>query len=363
MASEMDITLEGIGKRYGNDLGLKPLDLQVPPGELLALLGPSGCGKTTLLRLIAGLIEPSQGKIEIRGRDVTRVPAHRRDVGLVFQNYALFPHITVWQNVAFGLRMRGMPKAEIRRLVDETLEVVQLGRLGGRLPAQLSGGQQQRVAVARALVLKPAVLLLDEPFAALDKALRDQMQIELRNLQRRLNITSIFVTHDQDEALTISDRIAVMNAGRIEQIDSAKGVFETPKTEFVLGFIGQSNRFEGRVEETNAQQATVAIRDWRIKVVNPPQGLIVGGKLTVAVRPGKMSLSRQAPTADQNGIEGTIVDTLYLGASTQYYVEAGGVRTEVDRQNTDSSSAEQDFTVGDKVWITWLPQSTLLFPR
>jgi len=357
----MDISLEGLGKQYGSDIALEPLDLQVPPGELLALLGPSGCGKTTLLRLIAGLIEPSQGKIQIRGRDVTRVPAHRRDVGLVFQNYALFPHMSVWQNVAFGLRMRGMPKAEIRRIVDETLEMVQLGQLGERLPGQLSGGQQQRVAVARALVLKPAVLLLDEPFAALDKTLRDRMQIELRTLQRRLNITAIFVTHDQDEALTISDRIAVMNAGRIEQIDSARTVFETPKTEFVLGFVGQSNRFEGRVEAADALGATVAIRDWRIKVVNASQHLCVGDKLTVAVRPGKLSLAREA-APDQNAIAGTIVDTLYLGTSTQYYVETGGVRTEVHRQNTDSSSAEP-FAVGDNVWITWLPQSTLLFPR
>src|SRR3982074_2628904 len=167
MASEMDIALEGIGKRYGNDLALRPLDLQVPPGELLALLGPSGCGKTTLLRLIAGLIEPSQGKIEIRGRDVTRVPAHRRDVGLVFQNYALFPHMTVWQNVAFGLRMRGIRKRDIREIVEETLEMVQLGRLGGRLPTQLSSGKPPEVAVAPALVMIRAVLLLDEPFAAL----------------------------------------------------------------------------------------------------------------------------------------------------------------------------------------------------
>jgi spermidine/putrescine ABC transporter ATP-binding subunit len=361
MSSEMDISLEGIGKQYGNDIALKPLDLQVPPGELLALLGPSGCGKTTLLRLIAGLIEPSQGKIRIRGRDVTRVPAHRRDVGLVFQNYALFPHMTVRQNVAFGLRMRGMPKADIGRMVDETLDMVQLGELGARLPSQLSGGQQQRVAVARALVLKPAVLLLDEPFAALDKALRDRMQIELRNLQRRLNITSIFVTHDQDEALTISDRIAVMNAGRIEQIDSARSVFETPQTEFVLGFVGQSNRFEGRVEAVNAPGATVVVRDWRIKVVNASHRLSVGDKLTVAVRPGKLSLAREV-AADHNAIDGTIVDTLYLGTSTQYYVETGGMRAEVHRQNTDSSSAEA-FAIGDKVWITWLPQSTLLFPR
>src|SRR5258708_10850780 len=195
MASEMDIAVEGLGKRYGNDVALKPLDLQVPPGELLALLGPSGCGKTTLLRLIAGLIEPSQGKIEIQGRDVTHVPAHRRDVGLVFQNYALFPHMNVWQNVAFGLRMRGMPKADIRRIVDETLEVVQMVRLGERLPTQLSGGQQQRVAVARALVLKPAALLLDEPFPAIAKWLRDPVQVRVPNLPSPVDNTSIFAPH------------------------------------------------------------------------------------------------------------------------------------------------------------------------
>jgi len=359
----MDITLEGVGKSYGNYLALKPQNLEVAPGELLALLGPSGCGKTTLLRLIAGLIEPSEGRIRIQGRDVTKVPAHRRNVGLVFQNYALFPHMTVWQNVAFGLRMRGVPKSEIQRTVDETLNVVQLGPLGGRLPTELSGGQQQRVAVARALVLKPAVLLLDEPFAALDKSLREQMQIELRNLQRRLDITSIFVTHDQDEALTISDRIAVMNAGRIEQIDSARGVFETPKTEFVLGFIGQSNKFEGVVEEARAQEVTIAIGDRRIKALRPPQDVQAGSKLIVAVRPGKMVLSAEQPSSGQNVINGAIVDTLYLGTSTQYYVETCGVRVEVHRQNTDTDSDKQNFATGDRVWITWLPQSTLLFPR
>jgi spermidine/putrescine transport system ATP-binding protein len=232
-----------------------------------------------------------------------------------------------------------------------------------RYPAQLSGGQQQRIALARALVSKPKLVLMDEPLGALDKQLREHMQYELKSLHAELGLTFVYVTHDQDEALTISDRIAVMNAGMIEQIDSAKGVFETPKTEFVLGFIGQSNKFEGRVEEVNAQDATVALREWRIKVVNATRRLSVGDKLTVAIRPGKMSLSRKPPAADQNGIEGSIVDTLYLGTSTQYYVETGGARTEVHRQNTDSSSAEQNFAIGDKVWITWLPQSTLLFPR
>src|ERR1700676_1664993 len=238
MASEMDIALEGLGKRYGNDVALKPLDLQVPPGELLALLGPSGCGKTTLLRLIAGLIEPSQGKIEIRGRDVTHVPAHRRDVGLVFQNYALFPHMTVWQNVAFGLRMRGMPKADIRRIVDETLEVVQMARLGERLPTQLSGGQQQRVALARALVLRPAVLLLDEPFSNLDAQLRVHMRDEVRSLVHQLNATTILVTHDQKGALAMADQIVVMNKGQIEQIGQPSEVYEVPESRFVAEFIG-----------------------------------------------------------------------------------------------------------------------------
>ncbi len=363
MQQKPDILLEGVEKSYGAYRALKPLDLEVAPGELLALLGPSGCGKTTLLRIIAGLVEPSRGLIRIRDRDVTRVAAHKRDVGLVFQNYALFPHMTVWQNVAFGLRMRGVPKPEIRKLVDETLNIVQLGALAGRSPSQLSGGQQQRVAVARALVLKPAVLLLDEPFAALDKALREQMQLELRNLQRRLNITSIFVTHDQEEALTIADRIAVMNAGQIEQIDTAKAVFEEPETEFVLGFIGQSNRYDGRVGEVTPDEATILVRDVPIRVMNPPVTLSSGDDVVVAVRPGKMTLTRRPPEAGENTIQGVITDALYLGTSTQYFLEADGVRTEVFRQNTDSNSAGENFAIGDKVWATWLPQSTLLFPQ
>jgi multiple sugar transport system ATP-binding protein len=316
----MDIALEGIGKRYGNDLALKPLDLQVPSGELLALLGPSGCGKTTLLRLIAGLIEPSQGKIEIRGRDVTHVPAHRRDVGLVFQNYALFPHMTVWQNVAFGLRMRGVPKADIRRIVDETLEVVRLGSLGGRLPTQLSGGQQQRVAVARALVLKPAVLLLDEPFAALDKALRDQMQIELRNLQRRLNITSIFVTHDQDEALTISDRIAVMNAGRIVQLDTPLAVYDHPADTFVGGFVG--------TPPMNFLAAEVAA-DGAGPVVNlsggsfpadPAAADLAGRELILGIRAESIAVE---PQPGDGLIEATVIVVEPLGSHNLLTVKSG----------------------------------------
>lgn len=360
----MDIVLEGVAKNYGSYTALRPLDLQVPPGELVALLGPSGCGKTTLLRLIAGLVEPTQGQIRVRDRDVTNVPAHKRDVGLVFQNYALFPHMTVWQNVAFGLRMRGVPKPEIRKLVGETLEIVQLGALAERLPTQLSGGQQQRVAVARALVLKPAVLLLDEPFAALDKRLRDQMQIELRNLQRRLGITSIFVTHDQSEALTISDRIAVMNAGVIEQIDTARNVFEAPQTEFVLGFIGQSNKYEGRIDSVSGGRTVVSVGDVKVSSETVAAGIAAGDPILLAVRPGKMNLSGKPPASGENGIQGTIVDTVYLGSSTQYYLEsAGGVRTEVHRQNLDAGAAERTFSIGDKVWATWLPQSTLLFPR
>lgn len=359
----MDIVLEGVAKNYGTFTALKPLDLEVSPGSLVALLGPSGCGKTTLLRLIAGLVEPTQGTIRVRDRDVTNVPAHKRDVGLVFQNYALFPHMTVWQNVAFGLRMRGMAKPEIRKLVGETLDIVQLGQLAERLPAQLSGGQQQRVAVARALVLKPTVLLLDEPFAALDKTLRDQMQIELRNLQRRLGITSIFVTHDQSEALTIADRIAVMNAGVIEQLDTARNVFDMPQTEFVLSFIGQSNKYEGRIVSISGKETVVAVGDTKVQAGQAPVGLAAGDPAMVAVRPGKMSLSYTAPAPGENGIQGEIVDMVYLGTSTQYYLETAGVRTEVHRQNIDSSQAERTFSIGDKVWATWLPQSTLLFPR
>jgi ABC-type Fe3+/spermidine/putrescine transport system ATPase subunit len=241
-----DIELRGLVKRYGETLALDGVSLTVRSGEFFTLLGPSGCGKTTSLRAVAGFVEPSPGDVFIRGQRVNEVPPHRRHVGMVFQHYALFPHRTVFQNVAFGLRMAGVSRDEIERRVVEALALVQLPAHGARYPRELSGGEQQRVALARALVTRPAVLLLDEPLGALDKQLRDRMQLELKQLQREVGITTIYVTHDQDEALTMSDRIAVMRGGRLEQVGAPRDIYESPATVFVASFIGNTNLLSAR---------------------------------------------------------------------------------------------------------------------
>src|SRR5205085_36249 len=243
----MDIEVTSVAKRYGGALAVSDVSFGVEQGHVLSLLGPSGCGKTTVMRMIAGLIAPSAGSISIKGRPVNQIPVHKRNVGMLFQNYALFPHLDVARNIAFGLEMRGLSKSDAVRKADAALSMVRLEGFGARYPHQLSGGQQQRVALARALVIEPAVLLLDEPFGALDKKLRENMQIEMRQLQRRLGITTLMVTHDQDEALTLSDRIAVMYAGRIEQFGTPTEIYERPVSRFVASFIGTSNFFSGRV--------------------------------------------------------------------------------------------------------------------
>jgi putative spermidine/putrescine transport system ATP-binding protein len=241
----MDIEVTGVAKSYGTTLAVSDVSFGVEQGHVLSLLGPSGCGKTTVMRMIAGLISPSAGSIAIKGQPVTRIPVHRRNVGMLFQNYALFPHLDVSRNIAFGLEMRKVRKDEAARKVEQALAMVRLDGFGARYPHQLSGGQQQRVALARALVIEPAALLLDEPFGALDKKLRENMQIEMRQLQQRLGITTLMVTHDQDEALTLSDRIAVMRAGRIEQFGTPTEIYERPVSRFVANFIGTSNFFRG----------------------------------------------------------------------------------------------------------------------
>ena len=358
----IDVELRGLAKSYGSVTALEALDLVVMRGELLSLLGPSGCGKTTLLRLIAGLVQPSAGEVRIGGRLVTNIPSHRRNVGFVFQSYALFPHQTVRQNVGYGLRVRGIGREAVTRAVNETLDVVQLGALVDRYPSQLSGGQQQRVALARALVLKPTVLLLDEPFAALDRALREQMQLEIKALQRTLGITTVLVTHDQEEALTISDRIAVINAGRIEQIGRPQALYESPETEFVLKFVGQSNVFPATVVRLESGVAELRGSGFSILAEAAPAGLSVGTRVNAAVRPGKMSISVSPPSEGWNGIEGRIAEILYLGTVTHYYLEtASGVRAVVHQQNTDLPSSAQIPGVGGRAWIQWLPTSTLLF--
>jgi putative spermidine/putrescine transport system ATP-binding protein len=357
------VAIDQATKRFGDTLALDEICLDVRSGEFVTLLGPSGCGKTTMLRAIAGLATIDRGSIAIAGRGVTRVPVNQRNIGMVFQNLALFPHLTVAENVAFGLKMRGAAKAERRKRVADALALVRLVGFDRRYPYQLSGGQQQRVAIARALVIDPAVLLLDEPFAALDRKLREEMQIELRDLTRRVGITAIFVTHDQEEALTLSDRIAVMNAGRIEQVGSPDEVYSVPETRFAADFMGARNILEARVIALNG--ATVEL-DWsgiRIRAKTPTnRHLAVEQAVAVTVRPELIRTEwGPSPTAP-NSITGRVLSTVDQGAfatlrvapeqQPQYVVTVR--RTKVDQ------AVNGIVTAGAIVSLSWEPQHAVL---
>lgn len=358
------VALSGVSKNYGAVRALETVNLTTEPGELLSLLGSSGCGKTTLLRLIAGLLEPSAGKVLFDGAVMNSVSPHRRNVGLVFQNYALFPHMTVFQNVAFGLRMRGVDARTIKAEVQRMLELVQLPGKEDRYPGQLSGGQQQRVGLARALVIKPAVLLLDEPFGALDKQLRESMQLELRQLQQALKVTSIFVTHDQEEALTISDRIAVMNHGRVEQIDVPRALYEAPATGFVLDFVGASNSFQGRVAAVHAPGLVVKTAEGLvIRSSSILAGVAVGDEVLVACRPEKAWLISEADAVDGvNSCPGVVKGVMYLGSLTHYYIDGpGGNELLAYQLNAPGGRAERSYQVGEHVRLCWDVDSTLVF--
>jgi putative spermidine/putrescine transport system ATP-binding protein len=332
-AAEVDVRLEGIRKTYGDVVAVDRVDLEIPAGEFFTLLGPSGSGKTTTLRLIAGFERPDEGRIELGGADVTNRAPYEREVNTVFQDYALFPHMTVAENVGYGLRVKHVPRAERKRRVEEILEVVRLPELGDRKPVQLSGGQRQRIALARSLVNTPRVLLLDEPLGALDLKLRQEMQIELKRIQREVSnvgITFVYVTHDQEEALTMSDRLAVFNEGRIEQIGAPAEVYERPATEFVAGFVGVSNVLE---------------RD--------------GKKFTV--RPEKIRM--QFDEAG-DGELGRVRDVVYVGMFTRYVVEldSGGELTVVE-QNLETSSQEALESRGKRVRLEWRPEHTFEIQR
>jgi spermidine/putrescine ABC transporter ATP-binding subunit len=311
-----DVALRGLVKRYGATLALDGVSLDVAPGEFFTLLGPSGCGKTTTLRAVAGFVQPDAGDVAIGGTRVSGVPPHRRRVGLVFQSYALFPHRTVAQNVAFGLRMQRTPRTEIDSRVTDALALVQLPRHGDRYPRELSGGEQQRVALARALVTRPAVLLLDEPLGALDKKLRDHMKVELKRLQRDVGVTTIYVTHDQEEALTMSDRLAVMRAGRVEQVGTPRDIYETPATVFVAGFIGNTNLLTGR------SRGGVAVDCGGVTIATADGGAPAGAPVTVAVRPERVRLD-EAGRLD-NEVTATVAHVVYQGETVRYVLSADG---------------------------------------
>ena len=335
---------------------VRPIDLAIAPGEFFSLLGPSGCGKTTTMRMIAGFEEPTGGTVFLAGRDVTGVSPNKRDVNMVFQSYALFPHLTAYQNVAFGLERKKIAKDEIRRRVGEIMEIVSLTGMEKRAPREMSGGQQQRVALARALVNRPRALLLDEPLGALDLKLRQQMQIELKRIQREVGITFVYVTHDQGEALTMSDRIAVMSAGRIEQLGSPREIYERPSSRFVAGFIGTSNLLDGDVVSVQDGIALLTYGPGDRVLVPVPASVAAGDMIEISVRPEKIDMHQSAPAATGHSILTAVVDeVVYHGTSTNYTVTtAAGAEFLIFDQN--ASSAEDLAGRGDQVFLTWSPQ-------
>jgi len=352
------VELRGVTKRFGETVALDQVTLQIHDGEFFSMLGPSGCGKTTSLRLMAGFEMPTEGEVWIGGDIQGRRPPYQRPVNTVFQNYALFPHMTVYENTAFGLEMQHVSRPEIRERVRHALDMVQLPGKDDRTPRQLSGGQQQRVALARALVNRPKLLLLDEPLGALDLKLRKAMQLELKALQERVGITFIYVTHDQEEALTMSDRIAVMNLGHVLQVGTPAGIYEHPASRFVADFIGESNFLEGQVSALNGELATVALDTLQMSTVYD-QRPAVGQTVTVAVRPEKVRLSRQ-PLAGPNAFEGRIENMTYIGKDSDYRVRIGRatvVRVRVQNQAAGTVDAPAP---GETAWVQWPPPSARL---
>lgn len=312
MENNAHIRFDNISKFYGDVKIIEDLDLNIKKGEFISLLGPSGSGKTTLLMMLAGFESATKGTVWLNDKALNDLPSYKRNIGVVFQNYALFPHMTVAQNIAFPLQMRGVNKAEIKQKVEKVLDMVQLAAMKERKPAQLSGGQQQRVALARALVFEPEVILMDEPLGALDKQLREQMQLDIRALHQRLGVTIVFVTHDQEEALTMSDRIAVFNKGNIEQIASPREIYDQPKTKFVAEFIGATNLIEGKITALQADNAQVVLKNQQSIWVQAASDVAVNDEVYVSVRPEKVNLTQQSGAYD-NQFPTTIHDIVYLG--------------------------------------------------
>lgn len=362
------LELKGISKSFGTGVdALKNVNLTIREGEFYALLGPSGCGKTTLLRILGGFEKATSGEIWLEGKRVDQLPPHERRFNTVFQKYALFPHLSVWENVAFGLKVKKTPISEIRDKVEEALNLVKMNEFQKRSITTLSGGQQQRIALARALVNQPKILLLDEPLSALDHKLRTQMQVELLALQRRLKITFIFVTHDQDEALSLADRVAILNAGNLEQVGSPQEVYEFPKTAFIADFIGSMNQFIGTVQDTNSgSKIQVGVGLKRPISIRPsrdglrPLPLVQTGQgVKVMIRPEKLRILRSAPQADQNYIEGVVKEILYKGPHTQFMIQpkSNDLKQSLLVIQPNSALTSQRFaTQGENVFVAWAPE-------
>jgi len=358
------IRFEGVSKRFGDFVAVEKVDLAIHRGEFFSLLGASGCGKTTLLRMLAGFETPSDGKIFIDGIDMTGIPPYERPVNMMFQSYALFPHMSVADNVGFGLKQDRLPKAVIADKVKAVLDLVQMGQFAGRKPHQLSGGQRQRVALARCLAKEPKVLLLDEPLAALDKKLREQTQLELVNIQDRVGITFVMVTHDQGEAMTMSSRIGVMNTGMIQQVGSPVEIYEYPRSRFVADFIGAANMFEGCVTAGQPGHVTTSCpeleHDLTIAHGEPvPQG----SPVTIMVRPEKMAVSRDKPAEGLNWARGVIADIAYLGDVSTYHVRLDSGRKVQVLQTNLRHTDQQPLTWDDTVYLGWHPANALVLTR
>jgi putative spermidine/putrescine transport system ATP-binding protein len=353
----------GIGKTYDGFVRVVDrLDLDIESGEFLTLLGPSGSGKTTTLMMLAGFETPTSGEILLEGKPLSRVPPHRRAIGMVFQNYALFPHMSVAENIAFPLSVRGVAKNEIARRVQRALDMVQLAGFGARKPAQLSGGQQQRVAVARALVFEPKIVLMDEPLGALDKQLREQMQLEVRRLHQRLGVTMVYVTHDQHEALTMSDRIAVFRGGRIQQLDRPDRVYEQPVNAFVARFIGENNRLQGVLEGVDGGRCAVRIAGGVLVDGSLAEPLPVGAPVTVSLRPERVQIGGGAPTIAANGrcrLAGKLREVIYLGDHVRARVSLPGIDDFTVKRPIDE--AHRLPAVGEPVEIAWSPEHCRTF--
>jgi spermidine/putrescine ABC transporter ATP-binding subunit len=358
-----DLKLEHLTKTFGTARAVDDISLDLISGEFVTLLGPSGCGKTTTLRMVAGLETPDGGLVRLGGRDVTGLPPFRRNIAMVFQSHALFPHMTVAENVSFGLRMRKVAKNARHQRVREALELVRLADYLDRYPHQLSGGQQQRVALARALVVSPDILLLDEPFGALDRKLREALQEELRQLTRKIGITSLFVTHDQEEALILSDRICVMNAGRIEQIGTPNEIFELPETHFVADFMGVGNFIAGTVSGSSNGETTIDTLGCRVASQTDKEWRI-GAPVMAAIRAEKITLSATQPAEGSNVIEGRLGSAVYQGATSSFKITIDTVPDGLTvRSSNETYAGMATLQLGQTVWLTWPAESVRLLPK
>ncbi len=347
------VELRGVTLRYGLFTAVENVSLSIDKGSFVTLLGPSGCGKTTILRSLAGLVTPTSGEIHIAGRQVNDIPIHQRNIGLVFQNYALFPHKTIHDNVAFGLKYRDVPKSEIARKVKRALDIVRLPGVEKKVPSELSGGQQQRIALARAIVIEPDVLLLDEPLSALDANLREEMRTEIKTIQREVGITTLFVTHDQEEALAMSDRIVVMNQGVVEQEGTPEDVYNQPASRFVASFLGQSNLLEGVVKSIKNGEAKIALEGAADIEAAVPKALKPGDDVTIVVRAQKILVGH--PTKGLNSIKGTVLTTAYLGGTASYVIEAGPLRL-----NAINPIAGKVYREGEHVTLNFAPEDCVV---